>query len=667
MVPPYSDQSRAIADVLYYLYDQSKQEQYLQIGIICAATSFGIAGAKDMIGTAREQSIDVLAYQQFISAQKSGGSVIYDIDPTTEISELKLSGARVIIAILEPPDWVMISNKSVEYGLIGDHYVWFCYSGCATPYSYVNVFNGQISNYTRSNMQGMIGINQYAEQGDIYNQLVQQIKTINQTEVPLHLDPSPNLEQLYHYDGIFLLAHAIQTMIEEEGFNQEGNLLNVTRFNEILRKTTFLGATGEVKLTKDGNRYSSYSIVNLQSDDMEFTKVGTWTVDEGLIIENDFQFYDQTSNIPDIDIRPPFAYWSCEDKKREVDLTGKTITIKTPDDKNPNANIEYNYHCDQFIDCENLSDESVDCSSNYVQLMIIFGSIYGFLMIISIIFLICTIIFGFIIRKKRIISASPVFLLIIVFSAMIGSTSIYAWYGKPNKVACGFQPWLLGLPIVSIIAALSSKTFRIWRIFKSPFNRKVITDFELIILWIIIMAPAVLILALWTLIATPTAHMKNIDGEEHFVCDTGGFVGPPGGYIFFGIFLFYSTIILLFGAFLSIVTRDVPGLFNESKLITISIYHLVFLSIVFIPVVIVLNEIDPYISWIIRSVGILYAFNATTWIQFIPKLIPLFFIDRLKDSVTSTKSLGQLENATNTGGGTLSNIPEADSFSSDGN
>ena len=602
MVPPYSDQSRAIADVLYYLYDQSKQEQYLQIGIICAATSFGIAGAKDMIGTAREQLIDVLAYQQFISAQKSGGSVIYDIDPTTEISELKLSGARVIIAILEPPDWVMISNKSVEYGLIGDHYVWFCYSGCATPYSYVNVFNGQISNYTRS-----------------------------------------------------------------EGFNQDGNLLNVTRFNEILRKTTFLGATGEVKLTKDGNRYSSYSIVNLQSDDMEFTKVGTWTVDEGLIIENDFQFYDQTSNIPDIDIRPPFAYWSCEDKKREVDLTGKTITIKTPDDKNPNANIEYNYHCDQFIDCENLSDESVDCSSNYVQLMIIFGSIYGFLMIISIIFLICTIIFGFIIRKKRIISASPVFLLIIVFSAMIGSTSIYAWYGKPNKVACGFQPWLLGLPIVSIIAALSSKTFRIWRIFKSPFNRKVITDFELIILWIIIMAPAVLILALWTLIATPTAHMKNIDGEEHFVCDTGGFVGPPGGYIFFGIFLFYSTIILLFGAFLSIVTRDVPGLFNESKLITISIYHLVFLSIVFIPVVIVLNEIDPYISWIIRSVGILYAFNATTWIQFIPKLIPLFFIDRLKDSVISTKSLGQLENATNTGGGTLSNIPEADSFSSDGN
>ena len=37
---------------------------------------------------------------------------------------------------------------------------------------------------------------------------------------------------------------------------------------------------------------------------------------------------------------------------------------------------------------------------------------------------------------------------------------------------------------------------------------------------------------------------------------------------------------LLIGAFLSFVTRNVPSLFNESKLLSISIYNIVFLSII---------------------------------------------------------------------------------------
>jgi len=117
--------------------------------------------------------------------------------------------------------------------------------------------------------------------------------------------------------------------------------------------------------------------------------------------------------------------------------------------------------------------------------------------------------------------------------------------------------------------------------------------------------------------------MKTFDGDKHLVCDTGGFTGPPGGYIFFAIYVAYSALIALFGAFLSIVTRKVPSLFNESKLIAISIYNLVFLSVVIIPVVIVLNQINPFISWIIRSIGIIYAFFATVVLQFFPKIVYL--------------------------------------------
>ena len=116
-----------------------------------------------------------------------------------------------------------------------------------------------------------------------------------------------------------------------------------------------------------------------------------------------------------------------------------------------------------------------------------------------------------------------------------------------------------------------------------------------------------------------------------------------------------------FGAFLSFVTRNVPSLFNESKLIALSIYNLVFLSVVVIPVVIVLNNINhPFAWWIIRSVAIFYAFFATLIVQFLPKFVPMFVVDRCSDDPFhhSTKSLASLDKS-NSSKNTFTDIPEA--------
>ena len=647
IIPRYSYQAVAVAEILTFLSKKSGLKQYLDLSIIASSNEFGVNGAKDMIRTAGRYDIIIKAYQQFVTF--SSDFTFNNID--VEIGEIRDSGSRVILGITEPVEFISVVNTAYTFGLIGDNYVWLCYSGCATPYTFAPG--------VKENQVGLIGINQSGFKGEVYQNFSTQIKAMSYYGSTL----ADSLENQYHYDGVYLLATAIQSMIEEGGFTEEGKLKDIYRFNEILRNSSVIGTTGLVQLTPEGVRYPVYDIANLQSpNDTGFTIVGTWNLTDGLVLTDDFVFYDQTTNIPDIDIREPFKYWSCSEKNEEVDWTGKTVTLKTPNQKNPNANIDLSYYCDNFIDCENLSDESSNnCESNYTVLFIVFGVINGILILIAIMFAIFTIVFGFIFRRKRVISASPLFLLIIVISCIVGYTSIFAWYGKPNKVGCGFQPWLLGLPVTSMIAALCAKTFRIWRIFKSPFNRRVITDFELLLLWVIMMVPSVIILVLWTIISTPTAHMKNLDGNDHYVCDTGGFTGPPGGYVFFAIFVAYNAIILLFGAFLSIVTRDVPELFNESKIISISIYHLVFESVVIIPVVIVLSNINPYIGWIIRSGGILYAFTATLWIQFLPKVFGLIFIDRLANSAKKAKSLQQLE-GTITNSLALSNIPEARSY-----
>jgi hypothetical protein len=187
------------------------------------------------------------------------------------------------------------------------------------------------------------------------------------------------------------------------------------------------------------------------------------------------------------------------------------VRLETPDNSGAD-NIDSEYYCDGFVDCKNISDESFDCITNFVGLYIAFGITTGILLLLSVLFIPFVLVFGVCIKRKRVSAASPVFLLIVIGSVIVGYCSTFAWYGKPNSVACGFQPCLLGLSVVSLIGALSAKTFRIWRIFKSPFSKVIITDLELLVLWILIMIPAIIILALWTLISTPTATMLELDG-----------------------------------------------------------------------------------------------------------------------------------------------------------
>ena len=192
----------------------------------------------------------------------------------------------------------------------------------------------------------------------------------------------------------------------------------------------------------------------------------------------------------------------------------------------------------------------------------------------------------------------------------------------------------------------------------------VITDLELVVLWVIIMIPAVIILALWTLISTPTADMEEREDAEHYICTTGGFTGYPGGYVFFGIFVGYLAVVIGFALFLSVVTRKVPSLFNESRLVAISIFHITILGITIIPTVIVLQYFDPFIAWIIRTVAILYGFTATLWLQFLPQLIGMIIFDKCKDTEINRSSMKWIQNSSGSGSGVIQKITVEEGSSS---
>merc|ERR1711974_76153 len=87
----------------------------------------------------------------------------------------------------------------------------------------------------------------------------------------------------------------------------------------------------------------------------------------------------------------------------------------------------------------------------------------------------------------------------------------------------------------------------------------------------------------------------------------------------------------LIGAFISFATRKVPPEFNEMKLLTISIYNLLFFGVVIIPVFLVLQPLNPFAAWVLRTCAVLYAFTATLVLQFTPMIVGTFIQDKGKN------------------------------------
>ena len=172
IVPRYSYQAVAIAEILTYLSTKSGLKQYRELSIIAAATTFGISGAKDMIITSDRYDITIKAYQQFVSnLYDNNNNDNNNNNLDIEINQIKNSGSRVILGIMEPAEFIGVINSAEENGLVGENYVWLCYSGCASPYAFQGSSN--------ENMVGLIGINQSGFKGEEYQNFVNQINDLN--------------------------------------------------------------------------------------------------------------------------------------------------------------------------------------------------------------------------------------------------------------------------------------------------------------------------------------------------------------------------------------------------------------------------------------------------------------------------------------------------------
>ena len=81
---------------------------------------------------------------------------------------------------------------------------------------------------------------------------------------------------------------------------------------------------------------------------------------------------------------------------------------------------------------------------------------------------------------------------------------------------------------------------------------------------------------------------------------------------------------LVLSAIFVFVTRSVKTKYNESQVIALSIYNLVFVGMVSVPVLFVLRLQDSMVAyWVLLMCVIMYTFTSSMFFQYAPILIGL--------------------------------------------
>ena len=637
VIPSEGHQGEALAEIVkHFQWD-------FTVAVMSSSSPYGSNLLSRFIARADQLHISVLSSQQFFP----GTQELWHIVQTT-----KASLARVIVNFMDSTDMRTVVRFADRLDMLSEKYVWLCSDACASKDIFSDPVTGVVDEKLRHKFEGMIGVNYQRGQGEFYERFLQEWQQDDIFQFPGAGRKDTSRFAPYAFDAVLLFA---------EGFGRAllaPTLVTGETVQQQQKNLTFLGMTGWVQMDETGrNRRPVFDIVNLRRDSLQdnnfsdFVVVGTWNKTRSLLLRErlfnetgihpsvgdvpleildqeiklhiqlslDFQFRDGSYDFPDLDIRNSFDYWSCDDRKQKTDETGKTVRLEKPDGKDAN-NIDIDYRCDEFIDCYNMSDEW-GCKVSFPVLFIVYGILLALCVLFAIFCLLFTCLFGFVIKRKRVRAASPTFLIIMCVACIMGYGGLYAFFGQPHTVSCNFRIWFLATAVITGISALLVKSFRVWRLYRSPTEIKALRDWQLVLFVVVSVFPVLVLLALWTGLATPTAMLiESTDDREHLLCSYDGVAGEIGFYVFFFLIVGYIAIFLLFGIFLSVATRNVVSTFNESRLIAISIYNITFSAIVTIPIVFVLRETDPLITWIIIVTAFAYGLTATLVLQFVPKM-----------------------------------------------
>ncbi|KAJ3112300.1 hypothetical protein HDU96_004710 [Phlyctochytrium bullatum] len=235
-------------------------------------------------------------------------------------------------------------------------------------------------------------------------------------------------------------------------------------------------------------------------------------------------------------------------------------------------------------------------------------------------------------NHKIMTSSSPVFMLIMVVGTLLAHAAIFVYTGEPTRALCIVQPWLLVMAYSLTVSALVTKNYRIFKIFRNKHLMKLkLQDTELIKACACLIAVNVVLLIVWTAVDPPQKVLVPLTTSQFYGCRSSN---SSFGWGIIGGLLAYNSLLLGAGVYLAYYTRNVKGPYNESKFIGYTIYTMVLLNIILIPLSYI-EMMGPKFQYLFRGVGIELSAVAVSLNMFVPKIAQLF---REKDDNVSVES-----------------------------
>ncbi|KAJ3269162.1 hypothetical protein HDV01_001708 [Terramyces sp. JEL0728] len=141
---------------------------------------------------------------------------------------------------------------------------------------------------------------------------------------------------------------------------------------------------------------------------------------------------------------------------------------------------------------------------------------------------------------------------------------------KPTRLACTADSVILPITFSIYYGLMFIKNYRMYMIFTRP-TRRVLKTHQTIAVGAVFALPAAIIIAIWHAIDSPKpAALAVVKGVYAWTCSS---TSTSVQSDFVAALAVYCGVILALNLFIAFQTRNVPSKYNETKLITISIYN----------------------------------------------------------------------------------------------
>ncbi|KAI2491380.1 hypothetical protein MHU86_23200 [Fragilaria crotonensis] len=209
-----------------------------------------------------------------------------------------------------------------------------------------------------------------------------------------------------------------------------------------------------------------------------------------------------------------------------------------------------------------------------------------------------------------------------------------------TKDVCNFScmafPWLLCIGFATTFSALFSKTWRVNKLFHANrrFVRQEVTEKDVIVPVVCILAANILILGVWTALAPLEYSRKPHPGNDDWnrIISTYGSCSSQGAVPYVVILSLINGGLLVIANIQAYIARSIQSEFSESKYIAIIMIGMLQTCFIGVPIVFLVSD-KPQVVYLVVTCMILFTCLGVLTLIFVPKMYFVHHYGKTREEV----------------------------------